>query len=452
MTPVVNPGAGGGGTGPQGPQGPRGLPTSVAAWLDTTAFVTGQGATRLGSAYLAVSNSTGVDPATDDGTHWQLLVAKGAKGDTGTGSSSVIKPSASYGGLTALHSNRAASNSANEFSDGTVSDQTFRWAYDLLWASRNVRVSFGNTSWGINPGLNNITVSAALELPSGAFVPLFFNGARQRVIEPGSAVILTDPSGIVLPAGRVYVRCRVVVAAGAKWPVDLFADTTRGDGRINGDSTLSGSIPQTSSAKGYSPLNVVGDPVDAPHPVVALVGDSICKGGNDSDPSRGYLQYALEGHGVGVIKEGHGSQQLVDLMNAGLPTGVLSPVSNSTHTILQYGVNDFRNGRTDTQLRADVLTFGNWLVELGVKPYLTTVTPDNSSGGLPTFEAGRRTHNDWRRTVPAPYLGVFDAADKAETARNSGLWKPTYSVDGLHPEPVAIPVLATAIDPAVFTV
>lgn len=42
---------------------------------------------RSGSGYLAVVPSTGIDPATDDGTHWQLVASKGDKGDIGpTGS------------------------------------------------------------------------------------------------------------------------------------------------------------------------------------------------------------------------------------------------------------------------------------------------------------------------------------------------------------------------------
>jgi hypothetical protein len=53
-------------------------------WDNVTAYVTGDIVGNLGSSYIATSDNTGNDPATDDGSHWALLAAKGADGDDGT--------------------------------------------------------------------------------------------------------------------------------------------------------------------------------------------------------------------------------------------------------------------------------------------------------------------------------------------------------------------------------
>jgi hypothetical protein len=50
-----------------------------------TAYIADDVVALNGSSYIAVANSTGVDPSADDGSHWQLLAARGADGADGTG-------------------------------------------------------------------------------------------------------------------------------------------------------------------------------------------------------------------------------------------------------------------------------------------------------------------------------------------------------------------------------
>lgn len=57
--------------------------TPLFAWSNLTAYGANAIVSANGSSYIAVAPSTGIDPTTDDGTHWMLLAAKGATGAQG---------------------------------------------------------------------------------------------------------------------------------------------------------------------------------------------------------------------------------------------------------------------------------------------------------------------------------------------------------------------------------
>jgi hypothetical protein len=67
--------------GAQGPPGPAGTQYR-GAWVSTTSYVLNDLVTELGTTYIAVSPSTGINPSTDTGgTHWQVFAAAGSGGD-----------------------------------------------------------------------------------------------------------------------------------------------------------------------------------------------------------------------------------------------------------------------------------------------------------------------------------------------------------------------------------
>jgi microcystin-dependent protein len=66
--------------GTPGPPGPAGMHWR-GAWNASTTYAVNDGVSQLGQSYIAVSASTGIDPATDGGTHWQLMAASGSGGD-----------------------------------------------------------------------------------------------------------------------------------------------------------------------------------------------------------------------------------------------------------------------------------------------------------------------------------------------------------------------------------
>lgn len=57
--------------------------TPLGEWNNVTAYGLDAVVSRNGSSYLSVAASTGIDPTTDDGTHWMLLAAKGDQGIQG---------------------------------------------------------------------------------------------------------------------------------------------------------------------------------------------------------------------------------------------------------------------------------------------------------------------------------------------------------------------------------
>ena len=86
-----------GGPGATGPTGPVGM-TSQGAWDSGTTYAINDVVTRNGATWIAVATSTGVDPATDNGSHWKELAAKGDLGTTGpTGVTGATGPSGPAG-------------------------------------------------------------------------------------------------------------------------------------------------------------------------------------------------------------------------------------------------------------------------------------------------------------------------------------------------------------------
>lgn len=73
-----------GDTGDEGPQGEAGVGVWRGAWTDPTAYVEGDLVQQGGSAWMCILASTGDNPSTDAGVHWELVVSKGDTGATGS--------------------------------------------------------------------------------------------------------------------------------------------------------------------------------------------------------------------------------------------------------------------------------------------------------------------------------------------------------------------------------
>lgn len=64
--------------------------------------------------------------------------------------------------------------------------------------------------------------------------------------------------------------------------------------------------------------------------------------------------------------------------------------------------------------------------------YHATIAPSEVTGSPEATNSVRTALNDWIRTTPGPLTGYLELADVTETARNTGLWKPTYTTDLIH--------------------
>ena len=118
---------------------------------------------------------------------------------------------------------------------------------------------------------------------------------------------------------------------------------------------------------------------------------------------------------------------------------------NSGDTVLcDYGTNDITNGRTATQLIADVTAFAAMIRSKGAKYYHSTMLPRTTAADgltpLPGFEAGpnseRGKFNTWLKSTAVSSNiidGYIDTAAWVETAPESGQWITGTTTDGTHP-------------------
>jgi hypothetical protein len=146
-------------------------------------------------------------------------------------------------------------------SDGVQTGQNTRWPLVAEVTARNLRPQFPN--WYNNLGAeidgpNAITVRAALESSDAQFIPLFFKGARDVVIQPG-ATVTADDSGFDVVKGEVFY---VTVTSGQKWP-HMSPQWYTGEGQTIGTSTTdltttAGQMLSASLSKAYGPSSVLG--------------------------------------------------------------------------------------------------------------------------------------------------------------------------------------------------
>lgn len=323
-------------------------------------------------------------------------------------------------------------------------------------------------------GQQDITVRCAVEYPLGSTpLPIFFGGKRDVVISPG-ADVTSDPVGIDVPAGAaVYVRTRVVVASGEKWPNLLTTYAPNGEGGVTGttttDLTTSGTVT-TTNVLAYSPLAVLAvnrSLGDAGSPLVAIIGDSIASGQGETgtgNSDKGFIIRALEAANIPSVQIAKANETAQTFAGATGAPRRKRYLAGCSHAIVEYAINDVTANRTLAQIKADLVTIWTQLSQRGVqKIFQTTITPHTTSSdsfvttanqtvGNATQEGIRTGLNDWIRSFPSPLMtGFFEIADIAETSRNSGIWKvqagpAAYTLDGTHPVTAMHILMAAGID------
>jgi lysophospholipase L1-like esterase len=290
-------------------------------------------------------------------------------------------------------------------------------------------------------GPNPITVRCAVEY-NGVFYPLYLRGSRDAVIAPGGYAEF-EPVFVDVPKGATYyVRTLVTVDAGGKWPYGVYTGAAYlGDGVEQGtgitDKTTTG-VVTGSNNYAYGPASIRALRIDGTSDVAA-VGDSIAYGLGDSI-DRGTIVRSLDGK-LPLRNLGYPGAQASDFIGryAGLR---LRLARGASHWIVMFGTNDISAGKSAQQVKDDLLAVYRLGETLGVRVWAGTIPPRTTSTdswvstGNQTkaaTEAVRVEVNDWVRTIPSPLAGVFDTADGWETSRNSGIWKPGITGDGVHP-------------------
>jgi lysophospholipase L1-like esterase len=309
------------------------------------------------------------------------------------------------------------------------------------------------TNWNMagNPvtetdNADTITVKAAIDVGNIVY-PVYFNGLRIATLLPG-ATVLSDPLPIDLAPGTQFFT-RTFVSTTGVYPQSNspVLQSSRGEGVTQAtDLTGSGAVAVTAiNTNFYGPSAILGLTGYSRQLSIALLGDSTVRGANsiqDADAnSSTYSRWC--GNLTGYVNFGCDSDRAVTVAvqeNRRRRFQMLA-MCNPTHAVLQLGINDVGNGQTDDQLRANLLIIGDAIARLGILPIIACTTPHSSSvdgwisvaGQTVLSSTGRTANNDWRRTLPAPFVAVLDPNTYFESSYNSGLWTPSSTIDGLHP-------------------
>lgn len=368
---------------------------------------------------------------------------------------------------------------------------TSRTRHALIGSPTDLRLAYANITPDPNGNgedpTTTITVKAAVEFISDAntkVYPVTFRGQLVGTIDPGG-VLTSDPIGFDVRAQNsgtyVYVRTYATVPSG-NLPRTHQTSTSRNEGSVTGDLTATGSAAITASnGLAYGPTAIVGSPA-TDIPQIAVVGDSRLCGYGESFVELDYVSRALN--------DQYAYQRIA--LNGDRPFFFQYPqghyrrmpwINGSTHGICNYGINDIIVGGSTLWSQVAQNAVGVWKVvtQRVAKLYQTTLEPVSTSTDSWATTTNQTTHsgnaartgfNDWLRdgapmlngtyvaagsnatgTVRAgqaghPLVGVIEVADLAESARNSGLWKPNYTVDGTHASTTGNTAMAAAIIPA----
>jgi hypothetical protein len=329
------------------------------------------------------------------------------------------------------------------FSNGT--QLVMSWRYELPIRYATTGAVFYWPNWGLGNeaeqrGLNDITVRAGL-YNGGVIYPFTWQGASFVRIAPG-ATVLNDPYPYRLPVGNCYLTVSVTVdTLGQKWPIGLTSIAS-----ANSEESITGNLP-LGGQPGYHPFAMTGTPLSAHvKESVILVADSLGEGLTDAT-DQGYLRRGLDAQLVPWTRFALSGAQFSTFtgINSSL---VLSNLVGGGIILTELGINTVGNYNSLAEAQAAFTAWWQILAATGRQVWQTTLTPrqEFSASQVALLAAV----NDWIRTVPAPLSGVVEVADLAMTSRNSNMWKPGYSDDGLHANRTGAAALGAAITPALF--
>ncbi len=354
---------------------------------------------------------------------------------------------------------------------------TSRFAYKVQQSADNVRLvymNWYNSSYKATQYCTDYTNTAtitvqALVFPPGSSVgiPVTVGGSTSWTITGGNWV-QTDPINIAVTAGQTFDVQTYV--SGTQWYPTLIS----GGGFTAGNQATGGSAKLGSSAGAlYTPAIVTGKRAG---PAVVVMGDSIAYN-SAQGVSLGYLEKGLDGH-YGLINTSSPGDRLYWYL-AGRRSYSQFADNAATTAIVEYCRNDLGDGRTLAQMQANLITLwttrsngGQRVIQTTITPHTTSTdswtTTGNQTVANASVETNRVNLNNWIRggapmisgsavavgtggallagQAGHPLYGYWEITDNVETARNSGIWKASYTTDGLHPSTTGITAAATGVN------
>lgn len=308
------------------------------------------------------------------------------------------------------------------------------------------------------------TVTASVEYPEGVFTQSMFSASASGTV-PNGGTLLSDITTVEIPDNAFFfIRIFFSSSVGIAYE-DLGGDDAHGEALTYAasgvtDQTMSGTVAQTTAGYRFGPCAVVAK---TSKPAVYMLGASNSYGVGDlyTDDSgdQGVIARSI-GTAVGYIMasvRGDTTQYFI----SGGNTNRLALASYCTHVVCDLSRNDIGSlGRTASQAFADLQSAWALFPTKRISQ-LTTLPTSSSADGWSTV-AGQTTSatnaqrvalNTLLRAKPSPLVDIYDVTDVVETARDSGIWKPGYTTDGVHFSALANVVVRDAgvINPAIVT-
>ncbi|MDO7844605.1 SGNH/GDSL hydrolase family protein [Sphingomonas immobilis] len=334
--------------------------------------------------------------------------------------------------------------------------RTYHRALDDISALQIVEANWYSNA-GTETGTGGtLSVTAAIEYPLNTCTAVTWGGAGT-----GSAAtntnLFSDFVAVSIPKGALFAIRRYVTNASGIVFSTISDQTDRGFGidvfgyAASGiaDQTLSGTQVSTAQAAGLCsyPAAILAR---TRRPSFGIVGDSRSAGAIttsstasfDASGNVGEIARGLATAGYAALNGGvYGTQAAQFVASHARQVEILR---YCPYIVLEHAINDVTAGRTAAQIQADLTAiagyFPNARIIVSTTPPVTSSTDGWASLANQTTHANNAVRvavNTWKRGVPQPFFDCWDVADTVESARNSGLWKPNFTLDGTHESDVA---------------
>ena len=177
---------------------------------------------------------------------------------------------------------------------------------------------------------------------------------------------------------------------------------------------------------GFAPVALLGTVKPTVRkPIVAVWGDSIAQGLQNTDTTASWADIALQAAQIPYLKVAKGTEKGSTQTTQTRIARRLSLADGATHAIYAHGVNDYRDTTSDPVLQAVYALLNcQRLVDRGMTTYATTLTPGATSSDswattgnqtVQALEVIRSGYNDWLR-AGAPCASTTLTGAQALTA------------------------------------
>lgn len=291
------------------------------------------------------------------------------------------------------------------------------------------------------------TVTASIEYPIGTRTQVKFSGIAAGSI-PNNSYLISDAIGVSIPKDALfYVWLHWENTSGfiyssytGNHPGVFQSEGYQYSASILPDVTMSGTITNTSPTN-TNTFGCCAIIAKTRRPSVYLLGDSRQHGTQDDNSTSGDLGEIAKSIGPYLAYGNYGiSSTKMSVWNSSHANQLALSVYY-TSVALQMGINDIYGGATAITVLAARLTAlalfpGKKVVESTLPPETTSTdgwaTTINQAQVSAPANAQRVLFNNAVRAGGRGFNGYLEIADVVESARDSGLWVPGYTTDGIH--------------------